>query len=134
MNSTSFKLYTFIIFFFSTQAYADMSSFREIQKLNKDYIICNNIYTNTGSLTNYQRCLEDNYNSYDTLIKDIRMKKNFKDKDKWASINKNINTHNILCRESLERTSSPSTHKEISFCNQLMYRSLAIEAFRLNEQ
>lgn len=104
---------------------------KEIQQLNKDYLVCNNIYTSTGSLTTYQLCLTSNYDSYDALIKNIREANDFQKKTEWDVINNKINTHNILCKESLERSHNTSIHKEISLCNQLMYRSLAVEALNI---
>lgn len=105
----------------------------ELQKLNRDYLVCNNTYTNTGSLTAYQRCLESNFNDYDSLIKSIRADNNYDKKDNWSVINNRIITHNILCKENLDKSPNISIHKEISLCNHLMYKSLATEAIGINQ-
>lgn len=119
------------ILLFGSSAYAKLSFVEEVQQLNKDYLVCNNLYTNTGSLTVYQRCLESNYNGYDILIKKIREKNGFKNKDKWNLINNKINAHNLLCKENLEKSPNISIHKEVSLCNQFMYKSLATEAINI---
>lgn len=117
--------------FFSFNSHANDSIQDQIKILDQKYLVCNNVFSNTGSVSGYKKCLEFNYKEYDNTIKTIRSLKGFNQKSKWDNFTQNISAHTELCLEGAKKSPSRFIHKEISLCNHFMYKSLALTALNL---
>lgn len=132
MKLTNTLLVFVLTFGATTIANANADIISQIKLLDQEYLICNNAFANTGSPVRYQQCLDEHYEKYDQLIKSIRALKSFNQKEKWMLINTNISNHAQLCKESAQRSPNRFVPKEISLCNNFMYKALAIEALNLS--
>lgn len=99
----------------------------------KNFLKCEIEYQNTGDKNKFKACADVVFDDYDVLIKDIRVRNNYSNKQKWNSINKNLLSFKETCENNAIKTQKNSTiQRDIISCRHLFYRSLAISASSLN--
>lgn len=94
---------------------------------------CEIEYQNTGDSNKFKACSNVVFEDYDALIKNIREQKNYNNKKKWDSINKNLLAFRETCEANAIKTQKNGTiQRDIISCRNFFYRSLAVSASSLN--
>lgn len=116
----------------SSSALAETDFNQNIQQLSKDYLVCTNVYTNTGDVGKYNKCIATNEENYENLIEQIRKKSGYPQPEIWKNTTSNMDSYIYICQEGSARNLNDLIFKNISDCKNMAFKYLAIGATKLS--
>lgn len=104
----------------STQANNYLSSF---EQANNFFLVCTNIFNNTGDSEKYKDCIDANNEQYESIVRS-----NMEGNGKWIAAKNNADKHFNLCIQGIDNSPNNLIIKELSNCKNFYYKALILES------